>query len=606
MKSRVSFIVVFLLTLLLALKGVDDYAPLTEGWWHVYVRWVENGKIPYRDFEYLLPPGYIYILRIFTLVVGEHFLQLRILGAVQLGILGVCIFSILRRISPQLISGLITLASIEYLTSGTAFWSYDYVYLALTLMFVALALVLQLENANRKISESWRTWLIAGFFVGLTMSIKQSHGFWTVVAMVGMLVTNNFDKRDKLRQKIVLVTSGVLTVWIPMLMWFWLQRVSPVDIWNQIFVTDGPKGSLSQIFLGWIKNISNLYGRPGIRSALASHVGLLQSVAPFLLISFVVRIAGSDTGKSPIRQRLAVVLVMASSVLLWSFSWEQLGLLGQTLRVFAEEFRVNATIGSWQASLVLTAFLLIRNETSVCRRYLLSVAIIATSVMWACGMSGGISEIGAFFALAFALSLALQVARNHWISVTVVCLVAMAVLSTSWRQKSELPYSWWGYSTPSPSEATSRFRQGLMTGLQSSSTITVAYEQIQSVLQRTDRCDGEIIAFPHVPVVLLDVPILPSGRLGQYWYDFSTQESILNEIQRLEAGHIKAVIFLELPDSALAGHENLFYSGNSIAHRQMLDYLSQLTETMSREVIVTLNTETKLSLWVDSCVRTTL
>ena len=34
----------------------NKYLPLTEGWWHVYARWISEGRIPYRDFELLTPP----------------------------------------------------------------------------------------------------------------------------------------------------------------------------------------------------------------------------------------------------------------------------------------------------------------------------------------------------------------------------------------------------------------------------------------------------------------------------------------------------------------------------------------------------------------------
>lgn len=601
MKSRFGFLVVFALTFLLVLKGIDDYAPLTEGWWHVYVRWVGAGKVPYRDFEYLLPPGYIYILRMATQVFGEHFLQLRILGAIQLGILGVSIFSILRRITPQFMAGLIALASIEYLTLGTAFWSYDYVYTALTLMFVAVALALKYEYSHWSAIVLWRQWTIVGFFVGLAMTIKQSHGLWTLIVITVILISNNFRSRAELKHKALLVSGGVLTVWIPILVWFWLRQVSPIDLWSQIFVSNGPKGPTSQIFLGWLRNISNLYGEPGIRNALASQIGLLQSIAPFILTSFVIRELGADLDGAPVSKQVGVMLAALSVITLWFFDWQELGIVGQTLSFFAEEFRINATIGTWQASLILAAIMFFQREQTVNGGQLVSIVAIATSVMWACGMSGGISEIGAFFALGTSLSLTLRITRNHWISVLIVSLISLAVLSTSWHQKTELPYSWWGYTTPSAGAATGRFSEGLMTGLQSSPEIIEGYQEIQDILRQTRSCPGEIVAYPHLPVVLIDASVLPLGRLGQYWYDFTTQESISVETRRLQATKVKAVVFLELPESALIGHENLFYAGQSIAHRQLLGYLLQLTESMNREVNVTLSPETKLSLWVDEC-----
>ena len=606
MKSRLGFLVVFVLTFLLVLKGIDDYAPLTEGWWHVYVRWVGDGKVPYRDFEYLLPPGYIYILRMATQAFGEHFLQLRILGAIQLGILGVSIFSILRRITPQFMAGLITLASIEYLTLGTAFWSYDYVYTALTLMFVAVALALKHENSNQSAIALWREWTIVGFFVGLAMTVKQSHGLWTLIAITVILISNNFRSRAELKYKALLVSGGVLTVWIPILMWFWFKQVSPIDMWSQVFVTNGPKGSTSQIFLGWLKNISNLYGEPGLRNAFASQIGLLQSIAPFILISIVIREFGADLGEAPVSKQVGMMLATLSVITLWFFDWQELGVVGPTLSFFAEEFRINATIGTWQASLILAAIMFLQREQTINGGQLVSIVAIATSVMWACGMSGGISEIGAFFALGTSLSLTLRITRNHWISVVIVSLISLAVLSTSWHQKTELPYSWWGYTTPSAGAATGRFSEGLMTGLQSSPEIIEGYQEIQDILRQTRSCPGEIVAYPHLPVVLIDASVLPVGRLGQYWYDFSSASEIQQEIDRLETQYLSALIILALPSSVIEGHEVLFNRGDPLIHRQLLSRLQEHATDMTQVVDFEISPDVRLQMYVNSCVRAVL
>ena len=105
MKSRLATAIVFFGSLLIVIRGTRNYAPLTEGWWHVYVNWINQGKIPYRDFELLVPPGYPYLLRLTTLLVGEGFLALRVVGAIQFAVIGVCVYLLIRRFAPNFISG---------------------------------------------------------------------------------------------------------------------------------------------------------------------------------------------------------------------------------------------------------------------------------------------------------------------------------------------------------------------------------------------------------------------------------------------------------------------------------------------------------------------
>ena len=49
-------LLLFVLVFGISLSVVNISAPLTEGWWHVYARWIDQGRIPYKDFELLVPP----------------------------------------------------------------------------------------------------------------------------------------------------------------------------------------------------------------------------------------------------------------------------------------------------------------------------------------------------------------------------------------------------------------------------------------------------------------------------------------------------------------------------------------------------------------------
>ena len=114
----------------ISLSVVNISAPLTEGWWHVYVRWIDQGKIAYNDFELLVPPGYPYLMWVLTHIVGEQFLHLRILGCLLESVIAVQLFYIFKGLIGKFMALVLAFFGTIYLYSGTASITYDYHYFA--------------------------------------------------------------------------------------------------------------------------------------------------------------------------------------------------------------------------------------------------------------------------------------------------------------------------------------------------------------------------------------------------------------------------------------------------------------------------------------------
>ena len=54
--------------------------PLTEGWWSVFAKYINEGKEPYLDFELLTTPAYAWLIAGVTAVFGYDIIVLRVLG----------------------------------------------------------------------------------------------------------------------------------------------------------------------------------------------------------------------------------------------------------------------------------------------------------------------------------------------------------------------------------------------------------------------------------------------------------------------------------------------------------------------------------------------
>lgn len=603
MKARTAAVITFVTSFVVTCRGLTSYAPFTEGWWHVYSRWIKNGKVPYRDFELLVPPGYPLLLRSVTELFGESFLTLRIIGAAQIGMIGVCIFFLTVRFAGQAPAVLFSSAAISYLSSGTAFISYDYVYTALLLMLASFVQVLRLElNVPTSAQVRWRSWVLVGFSVGLSMSIKQTQGLWTVLGVVALLFIFNRCEGVAMRQKLALIAAGISVVWIPLALWLSVNGVTPFQLVDSVYLNGGPKGSAWEIFFGWARDIFNL-GELRLVRPVASHwLAMLQGVFPYLAIALIAEKLAKSREEDKIFEVSVLVGLAASGVALWYIKPKSLGSLTSVLDYTWGLLEFNRVI-AW---LVLPFFLLWLHWRKFPRATASEGAAITAcsiAVVWACGMSAGITEIGDFLSIPVALSFLVFVGRRRWFVLLLAGIVALSVATASWwKTEDQTRFAWWAYQTPREQDATVKFEIGLLDGLWTSPQVLDTYEEMRTQLISASACPGEIVAYPHIPLFLLDVGALPGGRLGQYWYDFSSSSEIAEEVKRLSRTNISAIVMMQLPEYVLEMHEQLFNNSKPLPHHKLQDLLSMRAEEFQLVVSEEISSEASLSLWVSECV----
>lgn len=603
MKDRIGHVSTFAISLTIALKGFTTYAPFTEGWWHVYARWLNQGKVPYRDFELLVPPGYPLLLRSTINIFGETFYTLRIIGAVQIALLGVCIFVLVSRFSGQALAVLFSAAAISHLVSGTAFVSYDYVYTALLLMLASFSYVLNLVNNNLDSPQfRWQSWVIAGFLVGCALSIKQTQGLWTLLGVIILLFIFQRQEISGFLKRLALIGLGVAVVWLPLSLWLLFEGVTPVDLFRALYLNGGPKGSATEVFFGWARDIFNLSEIYLVRPVAAHWLAMFQSLLPFLGVAAIVKKLSRDQDQDRFVERSVLMGISVLGLALWSVRPTTFGSL-TTVLDFLWGLVASNRIVSWVVLPFFLIMLIVTRSPKHLLRQALALSICSIAVVWACGMSAGITEIGDFLAIAVALSFFACIGQRRWLAITVAGLMALSIASGSWWKKDGLaPYAWWGYETPVSNEVTVKYEQGLMAELRTTPEIKESYDKYRTLIAASDDCPGEVVAFPHIPLFVLDVGSTPKGRLGQYWYDFSSADEIVLETQRLENVELKALIIMQLPPYVREMHEQLFSEGRALPHRNLENLLLEKSESLTRISISQMSADAILNISVSDCV----
>ena len=101
--------------------------PIAEGWYTEYAWQINNGSLPYRDFEYLFFPFYIYLIAGFTKIFGYSIFALRVFGVVLFGAIGGAFYVLYSKLFDNLSAMVASIASALFMQSEVVQIFYDYI-----------------------------------------------------------------------------------------------------------------------------------------------------------------------------------------------------------------------------------------------------------------------------------------------------------------------------------------------------------------------------------------------------------------------------------------------------------------------------------------------
>lgn len=153
--------------------------PFPEGWYTYYAQCINSGMMPYRDFEYLFSPVYMYFIAFFTKVFGYEIIYLRVLGIFVFTIIGFLLFFSMRIVFKDWIACIISITATLYLQTEPVQLFYDYIrFMDITALMTLLFFLRSMQNL--KSFQHSKNIIVCGFFCSLFILIKQNMGliFW--------------------------------------------------------------------------------------------------------------------------------------------------------------------------------------------------------------------------------------------------------------------------------------------------------------------------------------------------------------------------------------------------------------------------------------------
>jgi hypothetical protein len=526
-----------------------SFLPLTEGWWHVYASWILAGRLPYADFELLVGPLYPLALALLGAAGLDGFFALRVMGLVVIALISASLFFLMKQIVNPLVAGIIAAIGTVFLQLGVAYLSYDYVYVAILLLAIA-GLCLHYAMKNTGSRSNW--WLFSsGVLVSLTAQTKQSFGalafvvFLLAVLSVRAMPMTVWDKSwwKGILEGLSFWVVGFVVGSAPLLTWA-LGFGFLEDMWNDVVVSGlGVKGGLETATSRWGIFVSEEFFFQSARTVAVT------MVAGLVVGRFSARWLAFQSRAIRYGATLSLALPVAILVLL---SPSQS--LVDSLYLLAYGSAVLVPAGVF-------AFAFFRHEASG----FLPLATVALSLSAGSIMSSGLGELSVFASLSLSLALVARLVANSLLSFVAGGMALVVLMTFAIDAKRESPFAWWGLESSLAGADAHVIDSGLAKGLRVDSETLALESEIASHLESVASCAGPHVAFPHVPRFHLDQGFISDSRLAVYWFDFSSEEEVRKEIERLESTELCSLLVLDPPTFVWEGHEMLFGESSGTA-----------------------------------------
>ena len=557
-----------------------SYLPMTEGWFTVYAKLMNNGLVPYRDFYLYLTPLYPLLIANFILLFGDSFFALRLLGFLITLIITTLLFLILLKRFKPASAMFSTVVSMFYYQSGVAHISYDFTQILTAFTLASALMLILLSNIKERDFESHKariiTYLVlSGMFSSLAFFIKQSNGSMIAIASA---IAASYVVYSNYKNNLRIIIYYILGSSIPFFFIFsWLFYESALmNFTDQIFTEAiSAKGNLSHILLGWLKGLFNN----------TFYLQFKTILIWFIKLSFISLVTYYISNKIIFSKNLKfkyLYIFILSALLLLSMFNSYYDYLNFNNKINFYAFHYNNYLIPLVVSvtIILLLFFISSIYFKKFHNYFNSKDVILTvfsvGMIFGNGTSAGLSEIGIFLFLAYIFSY--MMTSNFFKipgSILVILLGVTLVFAFS-AKKFSTPYSWWGAKEPDVRTERTYSNINLLKNLKISTATNDRFNKINNTLKDYGG-NKSIFAFPNIPMMYLLANNFPESKVIISWFDFLPDKPAKEEAVRIKNTKPDVIINLVLPETAWSAHERLFRDNKRLGQRDIYEAINDLT-----------------------------
>ena len=599
---------------------------LSNGWACTYFSLMQEGKIPYRDFYYYLPPGNLLINWLLYAVAGKYMIVPVYLRILERVFLCEMLYVMVEKRTTPILGALSSFVSMVLASSAVTELGGDYnqtTYLTLVLL---LAFFLKYLDCIQESARKKAGWLIGiGACGGFMLLVKQTIVVSTfIVFLIFLSFLLLINKEKNYFTACILVAFGAALIMLPFLLYLVLNDAFTPFI-QQVFADTSAKGDAKTLLTGHFvtffkENIERILVVGSLVTAYAvrkpsssqkSHPKLRFGLAVFFVLLAMTLFAHGMYDvlwkgiQVTVKSLFVIPLLGAAAVLiltdackkkyaLWTFLtfcgmiWVMIfNVNGMTTQMYEETslFSALRTLVGY-AFLAVLIWLIYHLIVGFCHKKQFALdkmafACAGIAAAYATLINNGVDDVSVGSAYLLIPALTVIIFKNMEFNscrartyTKIFAVAALCVLSVSVSQKLVKPYSWWGYTAEPFWSKTETSSLPELKGYKLSENDICLYDELTEVIRDNTDEDSVVFGFPYVKCynVLLHnynmdnfVPVL--------FYDTCADKYAREDAQLLAENEPDIVVWLDI-DNCMETHEKLFRGGNPLGQRQIQKWFS--------------------------------
>ncbi len=542
--------------------------PISEGWYSVYAKYINDGKIPYKDFELLFMPLYSYLIALITRVFGYDLYVLRIFGVLVFAGIAAVAYTILSRLFHPWVSVIAAITALYYLQSEVVQVFYDYIRV-FDLLTYAATLLLMIHIGSRASRESEKggyriPWplVASGALASFAFLVRQSSGALVLAYGGLLLVFLVFLERGRQgRRRALLDTAGYVAAAVlpvALLLGYMALNGSLGYFYSEtVGSAIGAKGGIATVLFAWIPRwFVSLQSQSLYLVAFVLGIGINYTL-------YKTHGASAESGRRNFAAS-AVFLVAVFGGLAFCYINK-----GTTLAFAKLSF---TSIMNQLFVIPILVFLFLgyraisdagKPSPSPKRLEMLALSGMIIAIGYGSGTSAGLSQGQTALALALLLGLLLEFSRHRFGTPTRVVVLVLSVTLCLGIVSSKYtdPYSWWGLQEGDIRAADQVLDVPHMKNITVSASTKTGIEKVVSLIEAHSKPGDRIFSFPQIPVFYLLSDRYPATYTLVQWFDVSNDQNVVKDIDVLKNDLPKVIVHLRVDEFVISSHETLFRNG---------------------------------------------
>lgn len=526
--SKYYYLILPLIIFIFNLSYLNRFYQPTEGWWQTYGYLINEGMVPYKDFNSAIVPLFMYFNAFLLNIFGDQLIFFRLFGLftviTTIGILQWLIAKLTNQEAAAI--GLFMAFSLNM--STIVYLAYDYS--SYIDILIALSLILYYKNIK---SNTLFLSILYGFSLGSILTfilfMKQNIGiFYGFSIFLSAIIASKQYRSIK-------IVSLLIGAFVTLYQIFKLIDISTVL--NGIILNNDAKGSIITVLF---------------RFALDPYNLKILLLALSLTIIFLM--SSSDFFSQKIKNNLFVIKYklhyFAIGLLLFMYL-----LVFFHIEPFYSLFFQIMMAGIISIFLCIIFYLLREQKEKVNSKFI--PFIFPIIVLAYCSThTAGFNFIGMYIVAAFSISYTLHMLQSIKY-LKIVHILSILLMISIISSKFVTPYNWWGLSQGNILKAKYSTNYPQLNGIKVDEKTNEFFNTVKFYVDSYSKNDHDVLTYPHIPIFYFLHKKIPPIKSTVEWFDFATTKQLSDDMEILKKNLPSIIVIFQPPVPVYQGHYKL-------------------------------------------------